>query len=98
MRFRGTEKKKSRISIRVTVPDVYPLNSSPYYLSEYRKIFTQQILVLTSRPKEFRIQSYFYGTPETFNPLPIYKQYLKKMTQHPTSLHRPGQTLRAPGG
>jgi hypothetical protein len=66
-------KKKSRISVRVTVPDAYPLNSSPYYLSEYRKIVTQQILVPTYRPNEFRIHSYFYGTSEEFNPLPIYK-------------------------
>jgi len=94
MSFRGTE-KKSRISIRVTVPDAYALNSSHY---EYRKIFTQEIMVPTYRPKEFRIQSYFHGTSEKFNPLPIYKQCLKKITQHPTSLHRPGQALRAPGG
>jgi hypothetical protein len=55
------------------VLDAYPLNSSPYYLSEYRNFFKQQIVVPTYRPKEFRIQSYFYGTSEKFNPLPIYK-------------------------
>jgi hypothetical protein len=55
------------------VPDAYPMNNSPHYLSEYRKFFTQQILVPTYRPKEFRIQWYFYGSSEKFNPLPIYK-------------------------
>jgi hypothetical protein len=52
-RFRGTE-KKTRSSYCTWRPFTEQLS---YYLSEYRQIFTQQILVPTYRPKEVRIQS-----------------------------------------
>jgi len=93
IRISDEPKKKTRISIRVTVPDAYPLNSS-HYLSEYTKIFTQQIQVPTYRPKEFRITSYFHGTAEKFNPLPIHKVF----EENDTASYKPTQAWTGPCG